>query len=103
VEALLTTSELDPDSQPHWNGGVPSIFDVPYEDAVPLVPRLPNEAPVSIMEQVEVRLDPSANGFTTGTPAGRGELRGWLQLPHGDPFNAVSLLYAVDAFPPATF
>ena len=38
-----------------------------------------------------------------GRPSGRGELRGWLSLPHGAPFDPVSLLFAVDAFPPSTF
>jgi hypothetical protein len=55
------------------------------------------------MRQVEVRLEPDSAGFMRGAPSGRGELRGWLALPGGEPFDALSLLYAVDAFPPATF
>jgi hypothetical protein len=55
------------------------------------------------MNQVEVRLDPEFAGFTRGEPSGRGELRGWLALPDAEDFDPVSLLYAVDAFPPATF
>jgi hypothetical protein len=55
------------------------------------------------MDQLEVRLEPDSSGFTTGTPSGRGELRGWLALPDQEPFDPISLLLAVDAFPPATF
>ena len=44
-----------------------------------------------------------SRGFATGTPSGRGELRGWLELPGGALFDPVALLFAVDAFPPATF
>lgn len=55
------------------------------------------------MEQIEVRLDPGCTGFMTGAPSGRGELRGWLVLPDGEAFEPASLLFAVDAFPPATF
>jgi hypothetical protein len=55
------------------------------------------------MEQVEVRLEPESSGFKTGRPTGRGELRGWLALPGGEGFDPSSLLFAVDAFPPATF
>jgi hypothetical protein len=55
------------------------------------------------MEQIEVRLEPETSGFTTGVPSGRGELRGWLSLPNGESFDPTSLLFAVDAFPPATF
>ena len=38
-----------------------------------------------------------------GRPSGRGELNGWLGLLDGAPFDPLSLIYAVDAFPPATF
>ncbi len=55
------------------------------------------------MEQVTVRLDPDSNGFARGGPSGRGELRGWLSLPGDTPFDATSSLFAVDAFPAATF
>jgi hypothetical protein len=55
------------------------------------------------MEQVDLRLEPQTQGFTTGQPAGRGELRGWLALPAGEAFDPSSLLYALDSFPPATF
>jgi hypothetical protein len=55
------------------------------------------------MDQIEVRLEPDSSGFTTGAPSGRGELRGWLALPGDEAFDPTSLLFAVDAFPPATF
>jgi hypothetical protein len=58
---------------------------------------------VAIMDEVDVRIDPATFGFAAGKPSGRGELRGWLQLPEGEAFDPTSLLYAVDAFPPATF
>jgi acyl-coenzyme A thioesterase PaaI-like protein len=103
VEALLTIGDLDPAAAPYWNAGVPERGEVGYDDAVPLVPQSPTGMRVAIMEQVEVRLDPDSLGFSVGAPAGRGELRGWLTLPHDEPFDPVSLLYAVDAFPPATF
>jgi hypothetical protein len=55
------------------------------------------------MNQIDVRLDPRTNGFTVGRPSGAGRLAGWLALPGGEHFDPVSLLLAVDAFPPATF
>jgi hypothetical protein len=55
------------------------------------------------LEHAEVRLDPASGGFTRNEPSGRGELRGWLALPEGENFDPWSLLFAVDAFPPATF
>ncbi len=101
VEALITTSELDPSATPYWNGGVPPASEVPFEDCRPLNRTLPNGVSVAIMNQVEIRLEPPAGDI--GQPSGRGELRGWLSLPAGEAFTPTSLLYAVDSYPPATF
>ena len=103
VEALLTTSDLSPGGKPYWDDGVPEPGQVGYEDCTRLIPRLPNGIPVAIMGQIEVRLEPGSDSFTRGQPNGRGELRGWLALPAGEDFDPVSLLFAVDAYPPATF
>jgi hypothetical protein len=103
IEALLTTSELHADTAPYWNRGLPKISQVAYEDCERLVPQLPDRSRVAIMDQIEVRLEPESSGFTTGAPSGRGELRGWLALPEDEAFDPTSLLFAVDAFPPATF
>jgi Thioesterase-like superfamily len=103
IEALLTTSELDTGAAPYWDRGLPQISRVPYEDCERLVPRLPDGSRVAMMDQIEVRLEPETSGFTTGAPSGRGELRGWLALPEEEAFDPTSLLFAVDAFPPATF
>jgi acyl-coenzyme A thioesterase PaaI-like protein len=103
VEALLSTSDLDAATVVHWDHGLPARSSTAYHDCVRLEPQAPNGMRVPIMEQIEVRLEPDSRGFTMGRPSGRGELRGWLSLPHGAPFDPVSLLFAVDAFPPATF
>jgi Thioesterase-like superfamily len=103
VEALFTTADLDRGSHPYWDGGVPAMGSRAFDDCPRLVPQLPGGVRVAIMEQVEVRLEPGSSGFVEGAPAGRGELRGWLALPGGESFDPLSLLFAVDAFPPATF
>jgi hypothetical protein len=103
VEALLTTSQLDAAVAPYWDRGLPEISQVAYEDCARLVPQTPDGSPVAIMDQIEVRLEPESSGFATGRPGGQGELRGWLALPGNEPFDPTSLLFAVDAFPPATF
>jgi acyl-coenzyme A thioesterase PaaI-like protein len=103
VESLFTMSRLDPDVNPFWTDGLPRANQVPYEAAVPLVARTPDGGRVAIMDQIEVRLEPDSAAFTKGAPRGRGELRGWLGLPAGEPFDPASLLFAVDAYPPATF
>ena len=103
VEALVTTSQLDAAVAAYWTRGLPEISEVAYEDCARLVPRTSDGGRVAIMDQIEVRLEPGSSGFTTGSPSGRGELRGWLALPGDEAFGPTSLLFAVDAFPPATF
>ncbi len=103
VEALVTTSRLDADSQPYWEQGLPARTSVAFEECEPFEPHTPNGMRVAIMEQIDIRLEPGSLGFTTGHPKGVGELRGWLELPSGQAFDPISLLFAVDAFPPATF
>jgi hypothetical protein len=103
VESLLTTSAIDSSVTPYWDGGVPDPDVAPYEECTRLITRLPDGSGVAMMEQVEVHLDPASQGFIRGEPTGRGELRGWLALPGGENFDHASLLFAVDAFPPATF
>jgi Thioesterase-like superfamily len=56
-----------------------------------------------IMDRVDIRLDPAVTGFRAGRPGGGGELRGWLSFRDGHVPDPVSLLYVLDAFPPATF
>ncbi len=103
VEALLTTAHLDPATVPYWDGGVPPRPPGSIDDGPRVVPHLPGGQPVAILDQVDFRLDPDSRGFADGHPTGRGELWGWLALPDGEPFDPLSLLYAVDSFPPATF
>jgi hypothetical protein len=103
VEAVITASHLVGDSTPYWDRGLPERSQSSYEECPRLIPSLPNGNRVAIMEQIVVRLDPDSTGFTTGHPSGCGELRGWLALPGSEAFDPTSLLFAVDAFPPATF
>ena len=103
IEALVTTGELDPDTKPYWTEGLPEPGSVPFADCIRVPAVTPAGLPVPIMEQVDIRLEPASFTFARGAPTGRGELHGWLALPHGEDFDAGALLYAVDAFPPATF
>jgi hypothetical protein len=103
VEALITTSELHEDTEPYWTAGLALPEVVAPEQCLRVPGRSPVGLPVPIMDQVDLRLDPADAGFARGEPSGRGELKGWLTLPADEAFDPVSLLYAVDAFPPATF
>ncbi|MEO6887090.1 MAG: thioesterase family protein [Jatrophihabitantaceae bacterium] len=103
VEALLTVSTLDPNTSPYWDTGVPSVAIAAFEDCTRLPPISPANFPVPMMGEADVRIDPATLSFAAREPSGRGELRGWLALPMDEPFDPTALLFAVDAFPPATF
>jgi hypothetical protein len=103
VESLFTVSSLDAEAKPYWDEGLPEIGSVGFDDCVPLAGVTPTGIRVGLMGQVEIRLEPASRGFTRGEPTNRGELRGWLSLPEGEPFDPFSLLFSVDSFPPATF
>lgn len=103
VEALFTLSHLEGSTLPYWDRGIPAPGIMEFEGCNRVLPLLANGTTVAIMEQIDLRIEPDSLGFTTGQPTGRGELRGWLALPFGETFDPISLLFAVDAFPPATF
>jgi acyl-CoA thioesterase len=59
---------------------------------------------INIMRVADQRLDPASAGWSTGEISKEGEVRGWLKLDDGEAsWSALSLLFASDALPPATF
>lgn len=102
VEAVFTFGTLTADTEPYWNAGAPAPEGSGYAACERVTgPALGGTGP-AIMDQVDLRIQPEDLGFGRGAPSGAGVLRGWLGLPGGADFDALSLLYAVDAFPPAT-
>jgi hypothetical protein len=63
----------------------------------------PSGVDVAILGHVDLRLDPESLGFIRGAAPGLGELHGWLTLPEDEPFDPLSLIFALDVLPPATF
>ncbi len=103
VEALITTSTLTTDARPYWDAGLPLPEVAPPATCLRVPSTTPTGLRASIMDEVDLRLDPAVTGFARGAPSGRGELKGWLALHDDEPLDPVALLYAVDSFPPATF
>jgi acyl-coenzyme A thioesterase PaaI-like protein len=103
VEAVMMVAQLEQGSTPYWDRGAPARPSSERDDGVRVPGTTPTGMPVPIMDQVDLRLDPATLGFGAGRPSGSGELRGWLAFLDDAPFDPVSLLFAVDAFPPATF
>jgi len=59
--------------------------------------------PPPFMGQVDLRLHPEDAGLVSGAPSGELRVRGWFRLRGEEPNDSVSLLLAVDAFPPTAF
>ncbi|MEV0699973.1 thioesterase family protein [Saccharopolyspora sp. NPDC050389] len=102
VEATFTLGTLAPDAAPYWSDGLPEPVECAQADCTPVTGSAIGGPGPAIMDQVDLRIQPDDFGFGRGKPSGAGTLRGWLGLPGGEDFNPISLLYAVDAFPPAT-
>ncbi|MDT8273095.1 MAG: thioesterase family protein, partial [Desulfomonilia bacterium] len=62
------------------------------------VPELPA---YSLMSQVDIRLDPRCAGWMSGNLSEKSQQMGWIAFKDGRPFDALSILLAADAFPPA--
>src|SRR5215204_2520827 len=70
VEALISTSQLDPSAAPRWDAGVPGVPHVPFDDGISLEPVTPDGIPVAMLHHIDLRLDPESSGMTTGRPSG---------------------------------
>lgn len=102
VEASFTLGRHDAAATPWWSAVAPPDIPPP-DDCVRIGGESPTGLVLPIMERVDIRLDPAVTGFAAGRPGGGGELRGWLTFADGHTPDPLSLLYVLDAFPPATF
>jgi hypothetical protein len=102
IEALLTAAELSADTKPFWTAASPEPGTTSFAESFRLPPTSPTGLAVTIMGQVDLRIELRSLDFARGEPSGRGELRGWLALPGDEAFDPTALLYAIDSFPPAT-
>ncbi|MBV9795665.1 MAG: thioesterase family protein [Actinobacteria bacterium] len=97
VQAQFTLATLAAASEPYW-GGIPPVALPPIEECRPLFR--------ADRRGMAVSFDPAA-GFTI-TPdgpvaTGGGEFRAWLRDENSGTLDPVSLLFAADGLPPATF
>jgi acyl-Coa thioesterase superfamily protein/acyl-CoA thioesterase superfamily protein len=105
VDAVFVVGELHPSGTPRYSDI--RLLQIPEPDDCFRIPsQLPGGTRVGIMECTELRMDPSVDLFGANRSAGHepvAELRGWIRFADGREPDALSLLYFVDAIPPATF
>ncbi len=59
--------------------------------------------PPTMYRNIDLRLHPEDAALAGGKPSGRMRVRGWLRFPGDAVPDVMSLLVAVDAFPPTVF
>ena len=103
LDAAFITGVIDSGTRPYWSSAtLPSPGTAAIAECVRVPSVNPFGPPGPLWEKVDVRLEPQTSGYTDGQAGGAGEIRGVLSLPAGEPFDSVSLLFALDALPPAT-
>jgi hypothetical protein len=103
VDAVFVLGALPSEQLRRYDGITP--LQLPdAEHCVRLPPRIPGGVHVGIMEVLDLRLDPATLPFTDSPPPAeaRAELRGWSRFANGREPDPLSLLFSVDAIPPAT-
>ena len=103
VDAVFILGELAADPNPRYDAETPLRAPEP-DRCVRIRSESPDRVRVAFLDAVELRLDPAALPFgesppAAGTPA---ELRGWSRFADGRQPDPLSLLFSVDAVPPAT-
>ena len=104
VDAVFVMGALAAAPTPRYSDVSPLGIPEPAQ-CVRVPPQMPDGTPVAIFETTELRLDPSSlppgpRPALQSDPVA--ELRGWLRFTDGREPDARSLLYFVDAIPPAT-
>ncbi len=64
---------------------------------------LPAIPQFTLMNHLDIRLDPRSAGWMQGKLSGISEMRGWIRFRDERPFDMQSVLLAADAFPPPVF
>lgn len=108
VEATFIFGRLHEESEPFWGGEPPP--DMPSEEEC--LARRPAPGPggpfgggdgPSMRTSIQQAFDPDTSGWMRGERTGKGEFRAWFRFADDRPVDPLSLLFVVDALPPATF
>ncbi len=102
VDTILSCGRLDAMGEPRYQEPCPVVL-ADLDHCPRVAPGGPPGQGVTIMDRVELHLDPATTGFSRGEIGTVAEVRGWLRLAEGRAFDPLSLLFVSDALPPATF
>lgn len=100
VSTLGTYGTLEPSSTvERLEAGPPDL--PPVGECIAIEPT--ETFPPPFVGRIDIRIDPRDNVFFSGSSSGRPHVQGWLRLRDGESIDSMSLLVAVDAFPPTIF
>jgi acyl-CoA thioesterase len=101
MRALASFGDLDASAAVLHTASAPDL--PPPEECVSSTEAPEFLAAATLLERIEIRLDPATAGWIGGEPSGRGEMRGWLRMRDGREPDPTMLLFALDALPPVAF
>ena len=104
VDSVFVLTDLPESPAPRYDATPPLSLPHP-DECVRLPPQIPGGARVGVMEVTELRLSPTTIPFRESPPPqdAVAEIRGWTRFDDGRETDPLSLLFSVDAIPPATF
>ncbi len=102
MRALASFADLDASATVMRSAAAP---DMPPPEACLSAQEAPPSflAAASLLERLDLRIDPATAGWAMGRPSRQGAMRGWLRLRDGREPDPVMLLFALDALPPVAF
>lgn len=96
-----TFADLDAHSEPvHLEEAPPQL---PDPDACAPASRSGFAERISLLDRIDLRIDPATVGWALGQPARDGEMRAWIRFADGREPDVASLPFFLDAMPPVTF
>lgn len=102
MRALASFADLDASATVIRSTPAPAM--PPPEDCVSAQEAPPSFlAAASLLERLDLLIDPATAGWAMGRPSQQGAMRGWLRLRDGREPDPVMLLFALDALPPVAF
>jgi acyl-CoA thioesterase len=102
VRALLSMGKLRDQPDVRVKGSDPVELPDPGS-CTPVASGGPPGSGISIMDRVELRLDPKTAWFDAPGPGEEPEIRGWIRLADGRRTDPLGMLFLADALPPSTF
>lgn len=91
------TQNTTQEQQERYETGPPQVASLEECTTVPAIPKH------SLMDNLEIRLDPSSAGWINGELAERSIQKGWISFRDGRPYDNPAVFLVADSFPPAVF